>query len=150
MSLKTLATCLYPVCKSMYSVCVRECVYCPVSLIMLHVQRPRAQPARAAVGQIQNKLYAKATAPLMPGLRPSPGRQIYGMALDCVGLLLCLQENEVTGFVWKFGWLLPCASLNSYLHVDSFLKGERARMAVVRPRYQGPRRVLLRKFVFVW
>lgn len=102
-----------------------------MSLIILHSQLSRAHPARATVGQIQNKLYAKATAPLMPGLCRSPGRQIYGMALNCVGLLLCPEENAVTGFVWKFGWLLPCASLNSYLHVDSFLKGGRARMEVV-------------------
>lgn len=121
-------------------VCERVCVLSSMSLIILHSQLSRAQPARATVGQIQNKLYAKATAPLVPGLRRSPGRQIYGMALNCVGLLLCPEENEVTGFVWKFGWLLPCASLNSDLHVDSFLKGGGREWRWSRQRYQPPSR----------
>lgn len=115
----------------MYSVCVRGyvCVLSSMSLIIHHFQLSRVQPAQATVGQIQNKLYAKATAPLMPGLRRSPGRQICGIALNCVRLLLCRWRERGHRVCMEIR--VAPATLNSYLHVDSFLRGERARMEVV-------------------
>lgn len=100
----------------MYSVCVCVCVLSSP----LRVELPQGHPARATVWQIQNKLYAKAAAPLVPGLRRFPERQMRRPALNCVAP--CTEQGHRVGMEIQVP-SGPCATLNSGLHVDSFLRG---------------------------